>query len=234
MNGFFYDSGPGDESRILIFASDIGVQLLGDSEHWYADETFKVYPEIFFQLYTVYAQRNDSIFPCIYGLLPNKTEVTYRRFFDQVFNGMPNGNMQDCLVDFEKAAINAIKHFKPDIEVKGCFYHLSSNVWKKVQELGLQQRYLEDQEFAIHCRMLCALAFLPEDDVIDGFEQLTDTMREQFNNDLDDLIDYFEDTYIGRFRRNAHRGRPQFSINLWNMFNLTDEELPRTNNNVEG
>ena len=50
----------------------------------------------------------------------------------------------------------------------------------------------------------------------------------------DDLSQYFEDTYIGRYRRNAPRRPPRFATNLWNMFNRTDDELPRTNNSVAG
>ena len=50
----------------------------------------------------------------------------------------------------------------------------------------------------------------------------------------DDFLQYFEDTYIGRYRRNVPRHPPLFTINLWNMFNRTDDELPRTNNSVEG
>ena len=43
----------------------------------------------------------------------------------------------------------------------------------------------------------------------------------------------FQDTYIGRYRRNTRRP-PLFAINLWNMFNRTDDELLRTNNSVKG
>ena len=50
----------------------------------------------------------------------------------------------------------------------------------------------------------------------------------------DDLLDYFEDTYIGRYRLNAPRRPPMFPSALWNMYHRTDDELPRTNNNVEG
>ena len=51
----------------------------------------------------------------------------------------------------------------------------------------------------------------------------------------DDLLQYFEDTYIGRYRRNAPRHLPPlFAINLWNTFNRIDDELLRTNNSVEG
>ncbi|QQP37197.1 Uncharacterized protein FKW44_017394, partial [Caligus rogercresseyi] len=62
---------------------------------------------------------------------------------------------------------------------------------------------------------------------------LADKIKEKFNTDFDEIFDYFEDTYIGRYGRNASRSRPIFAINLWNIFNQTDEGLPRTNNNVE-
>ena len=81
-----FDSGVGDQERIFIFASDVGLRFLSESEHWYADETFKVCPELFYQLYTVHGQRDGSIFPCVFALLPNKTQATYTRFFRELFN----------------------------------------------------------------------------------------------------------------------------------------------------
>ena len=82
--------------------------------------------------------------------------------------------------------------------------------------------------------MLPALAFLPAGNVIEGFEELVDTIRILYDDVADDLLQYFEDTYMGRYRRNAPRRPPIFAINFWNMFNRTDDELPRTNNSVEG
>ena len=66
-----YDSGVGNEERIFIFASQDALQFLADSKNWYADGTFRVCPEIFFQLY---GQREGRIFPCLFSLLPNKNE----------------------------------------------------------------------------------------------------------------------------------------------------------------
>jgi len=229
-----FDSGVGDHDRIFIFASEIGIQLLSETEHWYADGTFKVCPEVFYQLYTLHAQSGGSIFPCVFALLPNKTEGTYRRFFEHIFNQINHNNLQDILFDFERAAINAVQHLDGNIDVKGCFYHLSKNIWKKIQENGYQQRYMEDQEFALHSKMICALSFLPPDDVEEGFEQLSDVIREAYNDQMDNLLEYFEDTYIGRYRRNAPRRPAMFPVNFWNMFHRTYDELPRTNNSVEG
>ena len=210
------------------------MQFLADSEHWYADVTFRVCPEIFFQLYTIHGQRDGRIFPCVFSLLRNKNENTYNRRFEQLFqlvNSLGNGP-NDVLVDFERSAINAFQN--RNIEVQGCFYHLSANVWNHTQHLGLSQRYNQEEEFALHIRMLPALVFLPAGDVIEGFEELVETITILYDDVADDLLQYVKDTYIGRYSRNAPRRPPPFAINLWNMFNRTDDELPHTNNISEG
>ena len=53
-----------------------------ESQHY---GTFKVSLELFFQLFTIHGQQRRSIFPCVFGLLPNTTEATYARFFREVF-----------------------------------------------------------------------------------------------------------------------------------------------------
>ena len=93
---------------------------------------------------------------------------------------------------------------------------------------------MADEEFALTIRMLAALALVPPNDVIDSFDTLVDYSRNGYAQDLDDMLDYFEDNYIGRFRYNAPRRRPTFNIQTWNMFHRTGNELPRTNNAVEG
>ena len=101
-----YDSGVGDQEQIFIFSSEIWLQLLRESEHWYTDGTFKFCPEIFYQLYTIHGQRNGQFFP-VFCLLPNKTLATYRRMLQQVFDRVGDNRLQDVLVDFERAVINA-------------------------------------------------------------------------------------------------------------------------------
>ena len=78
--------------------------------------------------------------------------------------------------------------------------------------------------------MLAALAFVPEPDVINAFEAVS----EDFPLDTQAVIDYFEDTYIGRLCPGGHHRVPPFELGLWNMYNQTLDDLPRTNNAVEG
>ena len=231
-----FDSGSVDgQNRILIFASDNGLQLLRDSEDWFCDGTFKVCPEIFFQFYTVHARSNGRVIPCVFGLLPNKTRDTYARFFTELTNHVHQpDDPSTILFDFELAAINAATDSFPTAEITCCFFHLCTNMRKKIQAVGLQDRYLNEPELSLHLRMVLALAFVPPVDVVESFERLHDLLREAYGDNLDEVLEYFENTYIGRFRRNAPRANPIFSIAMWNMFHRTHQEMPRTNNNIEG
>ena len=100
-----YDSGIGDDGRILIFPSNQGLELLSNSEHWFCDGTFKVCPEIFYQVYTIHALVNGRALPCLFALWPNKNQQTYQIFFREISHLVP-GIPQDILFDFERAAMN--------------------------------------------------------------------------------------------------------------------------------
>ena len=67
---WMYHSGIGES--IFISPSQGALQFLGDLEHWYADGTLKVCPEIFFQWYTMHGHPDRRMFPCVFSLLPNK------------------------------------------------------------------------------------------------------------------------------------------------------------------
>jgi hypothetical protein len=231
-----FDSGVDDLERIFIFGTVQALQLLANSEDWFGDGTFKVCPEVFFQLYTIHAKVGERVLPCIYALLPNKQEVTYNRLFSEILSAVePLGNGPSTMMfDFERAAINAAKNIFLNVEVSCCFFHLSSNLWKHIQAHGLQARYMDDAEFALHMRMIAALAFVPQPHVIESFDLLCDQIRAIYGDEAERIMDYFEDNYIGRFRRNGPRRMPTFAIELWNMFHRTHQEMARTNNHIEG
>ena len=57
---------------------------------------------------------------------------------------------------------------------KGCFFHFSQAIFRKIQSLGLQVRYNDDEDFTHKVRMLAALVFVPEPDVIIAFEAVSE------------------------------------------------------------
>ena len=51
------------------------------------------------------------------------------------------------LLDFEKAAISAIKEVFPNCKVIGCYFHFIQALWKNIQNKGLTNEYRNDPYF---------------------------------------------------------------------------------------
>ncbi|KAF0708394.1 Uncharacterized protein FWK35_00036338 [Aphis craccivora] len=147
----------------------------------------------------------------------------------------PDLNPNSIIIDFEQPFILAFKDVFPNAEIKGCFFHFQQCLWRKIQENGLQNIYAEDAEFSLQIRHLCALAFVPINNTIQYFEDLVESNYYVENeNILSPIIKYFEDTWIGRPNHRNGRRPPMFSINMWNCYEPVKQDLPRTNNSVEG
>ena len=72
--------------------------------------------------------------------------------------------------DLEEAAIKtATKVF--DVGIECCFFHLCQAHWRKIQDLGLRQTYIEDSAFSVSCKMMSSLAFVPVSDVYSIFSE---------------------------------------------------------------
>ena len=196
-NFLLFDSGSGDVSRILVFGTVRTSKIISDSRNWFTDGTFAIVPELFFQLYTVHALVSGNIIPCFYCLLPNKTQDTYRRLWNAIRDLIPFASPSSIMMDYEKAAMNAVAQIYPNAHIQGCLYHLSQNIYRKVQSLGLQEKYQSDSDFSLLMRMIPALAFVPLVKVVEVFEELQEAMPEEGLP----VLDYFEDAYIGRKRR---------------------------------
>ena len=119
-----FDSGEGDIHRLLLFGNSNFLSILKESSNWYCDGTFKVVPEQFFQIYTIHAEREGYIFPCVYGLLQAKNELTYDRMNLKLLELEPELNPTFIIIDFEKAAMNSLEN-NFNASISGCFFHLA-------------------------------------------------------------------------------------------------------------
>lgn len=225
-----YDKGQ-VEDRIIIFSTRRNLRLLESSAHWYTDGTFKTTPLLFGQLYTVHCLQGNNAVPLIYALLPNKTEETYSELFRKIKEFIPDANPETIMTDFESAVINVVHDVYPETRHRGCFFHLCQAIFRHIQSNGLKNRYEIDADFALKMKMLPALAFVPEEHVIQYFEVLCD--ENVFPEEAQPIIDYFEDTWIGRPNR-RHRRPPRFPLSMWNCYQGTLQGQPKTNNSVEG
>jgi hypothetical protein len=230
-----FDSGPSD-NRILIFSTKFNLNQLSQSEHWYADGTFKVVPKLFWQLYTIHGIKFNNVIPSVFILMTNKSEETYKRAFEALKNLQNNLKPLTIMTDFEFSAINAFKYSFPGIFNRGCFFHFTQNLWRKIQKIPeLQAKYLENSDFAMNMRKIPALAFVPIDDIIFAFEELIEMkFFIENSNLLEKFIEYFEDNYIGRIQLRNRRKTPKFPHYLWNCYNSVINGIAKTNNSVEG
>ena len=72
-------------------------------------------------MYTNHADFGSSkdetnIYPVALALLPNKIRETYVRIFRHVLETIPEWNPRNVTVDFESAAISALKDVFPSLE----------------------------------------------------------------------------------------------------------------------
>ena len=133
------------------------------------------------------------------------------------------------MIDFEQSMKGALDQVYPIVPQKGCLFHLSKNVYKRVQYEGMSQLYMNDEEFRTNIRMISALSFVPIADTIQAFDALSN----HTGNQEQVILDYFESNYIGELRR-GRRLASRYPHAMWNMSLRVQKELPRTNNDLEG
>lgn len=222
--------------RIILFCTDNCLTMLSRCREWFCDGTFKTVPSLFLQLYTIHVKIESSVVPAVYALLPNKTFITYNNLISYLRIYNHNLNPQRIVMDFEQGAIGAFKSNFPNSQVNGCFFHLSKNLWRKIQKNSvLINKYRDDINFAMNVKMIISLAFIPPADVEFGFCLLSSSQyfveNVQF---VSGLVDYFSKNYIGSLSREGMRVQPTYPIELWNVYYATVNDQARTNNKVEG
>lgn len=246
---FIFDNGINARHRILIFGSEEGFRHLCHSDKWFMDGTFSTAPKLFEQLYIIRAPLGESAVSCIYALLTGKSQEIYEEMLQAILNKRDEYglelNLNTTMSDFEQAIMNAIRNkLGADIRIKGCFYHLTQNIFRKIQNLGLASSYLNDSNIRHFCGMIHGLAFVPLNRVAEGMQFI----RDNAPNELLGLIDYFDSTYVtGTYRRTGHsrqngaplrmhlrRIPPLFPPEIWNMHQITMNDENRTNNLCEG
>ena len=171
------DSGKDDKERILIFGDATIKNLLNLPNTWLVDGTFKLSPEIFYQIYTIHVELNGFAPSGVYVLLPNKTEKTYNRMI-KLLSEETNLNPGKILADFEKAALNAFSKKCPHAEISSCCFHLTQSFNQKINEIGLKTFYENFAQFNLALRMLLALPHVPPTHVKASFEPIIEEITD--------------------------------------------------------
>lgn len=221
--------------RILIYTTMNNLKILKKCKVWQGDGTFDTVPNIFEQLYTIHGRYRGNLIPLVYVITTHRDKETYKKVLEQLSETMPGLKPSKLIVDFDLAFIYAFEEFFAECDIHGCYFHWTQCIWRKIQNLHMQQKYQNDEDFSFQIKKLLALAFVKPEDVIKFYEELIESEYYVTNEDyLKPLLNYFETTWIRKKNRRGRCKAPIFPIELWNCFDSIIEDSPRTNNAVEG
>jgi len=214
----------------MNFGRDNQRNWVQDMDHIFIDGTFTLAPPLFSQVFVILAKHAECVFPVMYALLPNKRQETYDRLFGLIKTIWPLFNPMSISLDFEMAVMNSVRQAFPRAELHGCLFHLTKSMRRQVSENGLLQCCNVEPRFALHARIIAALAFVPIDNLYDAF----DALSMELANELTPILNWLEDNYIGRPGRNNRRSRPPiFPPESWSMCQRIISGTDRTNNHAE-
>jgi hypothetical protein len=118
------------------------------------------------------------------------------------------------------ATWQAIREVFPGSIVKGCVFHFTKRIYRKIQAEGLATAYMQKVDKYEFLRKLMSLPYLPVEQITAAFDRLK-IVAEEAGGPVLNVVEYMERTWI--------RG------SVWNPSNWSVfRELVRTNNDLEG
>ncbi|XP_052130244.1 uncharacterized protein LOC127751170 [Frankliniella occidentalis] len=235
-----FDSFQEDEEgkRIIVFASKSSLKKLSRAKIWQADGTFDTAPDIFTKILAIHGEYRGETLPLAYALLPDKLESSYRRALLAILDtiedfSLPAPHPTTFISDLEKGLNNAITALFPNAQLRLCLFHLRQAAFRKVQSLGLQAAYRDEEDSSVRdsFREMVGLAFVPPEDVEECFTEAKNNLPPAMHA----FGEYFETTYVkGRVLRGRRRAAPpRYTPALWNQYLAALNNEPRTNNATE-
>ena len=104
--------------------------------------------------------------PLVFVFMSGKRKRDYRRVLRTLKQLAPTLNLAAIVMNFEAAMWRAATAVFTQTRLFGFNFHWTQAVWRKVQELGLQASYRDDDAIQRSiCRKVMALPFLPPDHI---------------------------------------------------------------------
>ena len=155
----------GDGGEDIALASNIRLQKLSIAKTFYVDVMFYSAPRILYQIISIHAFVMGVMMPLVFGFLPNKSTSMYMRFLTLVENNAAALRFivqpLRLMMHFELGRMNAQSTVFPGVQVKGCYFHYSQCLYRKLQNTGLSVPYRENLQVREWFRRLLALPVVP-------------------------------------------------------------------------
>ena len=108
---------------------------------------------------------------CGFGLLPNKRAETYQLMLSKIFELVGSNSALSVFVcDFEQSIWKSLAAIAPTFKGLGCQFHYRKAHNSKLGDLGLKAFYNGDVEFNELVHKVCALSYVPVEDVVKVYE----------------------------------------------------------------
>ena len=173
-----WDSGyTAERRRSFLFGTPANTSTLMEADHLVIDGTFKSAPQLMTQMVGIHGIFDSGWhFPLAYGLLPGKTQTLYSSLLENLDTFGPY-HPQSVLCDYEFALHNAIAHTWPSATVRGCYFHYSQALWRRLQREDLVLEYqVENSPIRKAFKMIKALPFVPEHLIPTAWRNLKPTL----------------------------------------------------------
>ena len=127
----------------------------------------------------------------------------------------------------------------PEVIVEACLFHWKQALRRQLSEKSCLTIYNKSIKMQEAVALFKSLAFVPEDEVIEVFEECVEPAMSKMTSDPDCLpeveryFDYLEKSYIGSFGRNGKRKNPLYPPKLWNKFDVALAGTVKTSNACE-
>ena len=155
--------------QAAIFISDVVASKLGRINKIFFDGTFKTSPAIFPQNFVVFGKYYGHAFPLCYALATGKSKLLYEKIFSKLKDEF-GLNPEKVMSDWEGGSRAAARRVWPDSVLKGCFFHFTPVLQKKIRRMGLAHLITMPDSKRTIVRVLC-LPLLPAEKIVTTFEQ---------------------------------------------------------------
>ena len=187
------------ENNLIMFACETNLRVLCELDTFFVDGTFKYSAKHFLQFFTLHGIRSGHYIPLAFFLLNSKSCTAYEHCFRTLRNECFKLNLsfqpRVVFTDFEQAIHASLRAVWPEVNIKGCRFHLAQAWWRQIQALRLSSEYKNKTDVGRFLSHIFGLPMLNKEAVEDCF--LDDFMANMPDDErVIKLMDYLTDYYI--------------------------------------
>lgn len=191
---------------VFVFWSivDIVRTLPKPQRTFMCDATFKIVPYgEYKQLFIIYIEYQEKVFPMIFVLMSNKTEEIYKNVFLYIEKHVIKLDPASFLTDYEVAMRKAISYVYPGLHMKACWFHYCQCVRRNAQKFGDFLKELSKRTDAYRLqRKFMSLPLLKPEQIAETFEILKEEAATKHGTLFEDFLIYFQRQWLAKVNKN--------------------------------